>query len=130
MSLKENDIHAIARERRSSNASTSQHTRQPSNKSAPADALPQGVTNMLRTTTDFGAFDTAALKPPRLRPGGPRRRPSAQHGPALSRTSSHYSQYSRAESLRSRASNHSAREPSIPGAWPTPGIQQPTFDTR
>lgn len=127
MPLKEVDTNTLAgrESRASSNVTTSQHARKNSQQT-PADVLSSGVMSMLRTTTDFGDLDSVALKPKRTRPG---RRPSG-NAPPLSRTSSHYSQFSRAESVRSRTSNHSAREPSIPGAWPTPGLQQPSFDTR
>jgi len=127
MPLKEVDANTLAgRESRvSSNVTTSNHARKNSQQNQ-ADVMSSGVMSMLRTTTDFGDLDDVISKPKRARPG---RRPSV-NGPPLSRTSSHYSQFSRAESVRSRTSNHSAREPSIPGAWPTPGLQPPSFDTR
>jgi len=123
MPLKENDVTAAGRSSRASNFSTSQHTRQ-SSQNAPSDAFSStAVMGMLRTTTDFGDIDASNFKPIRHRPV---RRPSANA--PLSRTSSHYSQYSRAESTRSRTSNHSAREPAVPGAWPTPGLPPSSYD--
>jgi len=127
MPLKEVDANTLAgrESRASSNITTNQHDRKNSQQNH-ADIMSSGVMSMLRTTTDFGDLDSIAPKPKRTRPG----RRLSINAPPLSRTSSHYSQFSRAESVRSRTSNHSAREPSIPGAWPTPGLQPPGFDTR
>ena len=128
MPLKDIDTNTLAgrESRASSGVATSQHGGK-NNQQTPADVLSNGVMSMLRTTTDFGDLDSVAVKPKRTRPG---RRPSG-NAPTLSRTSSHYSQISRAESVHSRTSNRNGREPSMPGAWPpTPALQLPSFDTR
>lgn len=126
MPLTDIDVNTAGHESKASNVSTGQHSRHGS-QSTSADGFRNSpaVMSMLRTTTDLGDLDIAALKPARLRPS---QRPGGSR--ALSRTSSHYSQYSRAESIRSHASNHSAKEPSMPGGWPTPGLQQPGYDNQ